>query len=179
MPKTQTGAKAAARTADKSKPAAAGKPASIAPIPEGFHTITPTLTVSDAEAAIALYEKAFGAELKSKMRAPGSKKVMHSCLQIGSSKVFVHDEMPNMPGPKQRHASFYVYVPDVDAAHKRAVGAGMKELYVPTDMFWGDRTSVLACPFGNHWTLATHISDPSEAEMIEAMKQWAAKSGAH
>ncbi len=47
----------------------------------------------------------------------------------------------------------------------------MKELYAPMDMFWGGRTSVVACPFGHHWTLATHISDPSKDEMTEAMKK--------
>ena len=161
------------------KPQAKAKPASVQAVPEGFHTITPSLTVSDAAAAIALYEKALGAEVKNKMLAPGGTKVMHSCLQIGSSKIFVQDEMPGMPGPRQRHSSFYVYVPDVDAAQKRGVAAGMKELYAPADMFWGDRTGVLADPFGNHWTLATHISNPSEAEMAEAMKKWAAKSAAH
>ena len=59
----------------------------------------------DGEAAIAVYEKALGAELKHKMTMPGSKKVMHACLQIGSSKIFLANEMPNMPGPKQRHSS--------------------------------------------------------------------------
>jgi len=155
------------------------KAGSVAAMPEGFHTVTPSLTVPDGEAAIALYEKAFGANVLRKMPMPGGKKIMHACLQIGSSKIFVQDEMPNMPGPKQRHASFYLYVPDVDAAHKRAMGAGMKELFAPADMFWGDRTSALADPFGNHWTFATHMRNPTEAEMAGAMKAWAAKAPAH
>jgi PhnB protein len=178
MAKASTADRTAAKPAPKPKPAT--KPAPVAAIPEGFHTLTPSLTVSDGEAAIALYVKALGAEVKGKVHAPGSKKVMHSCLQIGSSKVFVQDAMPGMPGPKERHAAFYVYVPDVDTAHKRALKAGMKELYAPTDMFWGDRTSVVACPFGHHWTFATHVRDASEAEMAEAMNAWSAsKSAAH
>ncbi len=156
-----------------------GKAGSVRARPEGFHTLTPSLTVSDGEAAIALYKKALGAKVKGIVHAPGSKKIMHSALQIGDSKIFVQDEMPGMPGPKQRHASFYVYVSDVDTQHKRAIAAGMKELYAPTDMFWGDRTSVVTCPFGHHWTLATHIHDPSETEMAEAMKEWAAKGTTH
>jgi PhnB protein len=148
-------------------------------MPEGFHTITPSLAVSDGAAAIALYEKALGAEVKSRMNMPGSQKVMHACLQIGSSKIFVADEMPNMPGPKQRHSSFYLYVPDVDAAHKRAVAAGMKELYAPSDMFWGDRTSVVADAFGHHWTFATHTRNLSEAEMAAGQKAWMAKTTSH
>jgi len=178
MAKASAAGKTAAKPSVKPKPAA--KPAAVAAIPEGFHTITPSLTVSDGEAAIALYVKALGAAVKGKVNAPGSKKIMHSCLQIGSSKVFVQDAMPGMPGPKERHAAFYVYVPNVDAAHKRAVEAGMKELYAPTDMFWGDRTSVVACPFGHHWTFAAHVRDVSQAEMAKAMKAWSAsKSAAH
>ncbi len=177
MPRPHTAAPTSHKPA--AKPAAAAKAASVAAMPEGFHTITPSLTVSDGEAAIALYEKALGAELKHKMHMPGSQKVMHACLQIGGSKIFVADEMPNMPGPKQRHSSFYLYVPDVDAAHKRAIAAGMKELYAPSDMFWGDRTSVAADPFGHHWTFATHTRNLSEAEMAAGQKAWMAKTHSH
>ncbi len=177
MPRPHTAAPGTQRPA--AKPAPMAKAGSVAAMPEGFHTVTPSLTVPDGEAAIALYEKAFGANVLRKMPMPGGKKIMHACLQIGSSKIFVQDEMPNMPGPKQRHASFYLYVPDVDAAHKRAMGAGMKELFAPADMFWGDRTSALADPFGNHWTFATHMRNPTEAEMAGAMKAWAAKAPAH
>lgn len=177
MPRMQTGGSPASKPAKKAEPAA--KAGGVQAIPEGFHTLTPSLTVSDGEAAIALYEKALGAVVKGKVYAPGSKRVMHSALQIGNSKIFVQDEMPGMPGPKQRHTSFYVYVLDVDAQHKRAIAAGMKELSAPADMFWGDRTSVVACPFGHHWTFATHIHDPSEAEMAAAMKAWATKGTAH
>ena len=95
MSKTQTRGTAAHKAPAKTKPAA--KPSGVQAIPEGFHTITPSLTVSDGEAAIAFYEKALGAEVKGKIHVPGSKRIMHSCLQIGSSKIFVQDEMPNMP----------------------------------------------------------------------------------
>jgi PhnB protein len=148
-------------------------------MPEGFHTVTPSLTVADAEAAIALYEKALGAKILHKMLMPGSKKIMHAALQIGDSRIFLADAMPNMPGPAHRHASFYLYVSDVDAACKRAIAAGMKELYAPADMFWGDRTGVVADAFGNHWTFATHLRNPSEAEMAEGMKAFTAKTTAH
>lgn len=166
------------------KPAAKGKPASKAAltgaIPEGFHTITPTLTVSDGEGAIAFYEKALGAELKSKMCMPGTKKIVHSCLQIGSSKLFLHDETPNMPAPKHgMGSSFYLYVADVDAQHKRAVAAGMKEIMPPADMFWGDRMSTVMCPYGNSWTFASHVRNVGEQEMAEGMKAWATKFTAH
>lgn len=38
-------------------------------VPDGFHTITPHLTVRDAKRAIEFYQKAFGAEVLSVARA--------------------------------------------------------------------------------------------------------------
>ena len=177
MPRTHAGSPAAQKPAAKSAPEA--KAGGVAAIPEGFHTITPSLMVRDGEAAIMLYQKALGATVMHKMHAPGGKKIMHAALKIGDSILFLADEMPGMPGPAQRHASFYIYVKDVDAAHKRAVAAGMKEIAAPMDMFWGDRTGVVNDASGNHWTFATHMRNPTEAEMMEAMKAWAQKMQPH
>ncbi len=128
--------------------------------------------MSDGEAAIALYQKALGAEVKSKFHLPGTKKIMHSCLQIGTSKLFLYDEVGDMKAPKggAGGSQFYLYVKDVDAAHKKAVAAGMKETMAPADMFWGDRLSSVQCPYGHRWSFATHVKDVSEAEMMEAAK---------
>ncbi len=40
-------------------------------IPQGFHTITTLIVVGDGNAALDLYEKAFGAEVVGKMTVPG------------------------------------------------------------------------------------------------------------
>ncbi len=141
--------------------------------PECFHTITPYIAVSNADAAIALYKSALNAQEEVRMTLPGSDRVMHACLQIGSSKLFLCDENPEqgMPAPKDTTcgSKFYLYVDDVDTAHQRAVAAGMIEISAPMDMLWGDRMSVLVDPFGHTWDLATHVRDVSEAEMAQAM----------
>lgn len=145
-------------------------------IPEGFHTITPYIVVRDGNAALDLYEKALGAEVLGKLSMPGSDKILHSSLQIGSSIFFVSDENPDMGmmAPKSEVGTrFYLYVDDVDAAHERAVGAGLKEMSPPEDAFWGDRTAVLEDPWGHRWTLATHVKDVSMDEMADAMKAMA------
>jgi PhnB protein len=41
------------------------------PIPEGYHTVTPYLSVDDAAQAIEYYKKAFGAKERVRMAAPG------------------------------------------------------------------------------------------------------------
>lgn len=141
-------------------------------IPEGFHTLTTSICVANGDKAIAHYAKALGAKEDYRMLVPGTSKIMHACLQVGSSKLFLSDEFGPVKAPKggRGGSSFYVYVEDVDAAHRRAVQAGMKPMMPPTEMFWGDRMSHLVDPFGHSWNLATHVRMPSPAEMEAGMK---------
>lgn len=145
------------------------------PVPEGFHTITPYIVVSDGEAAIEHYQRALSAKVLRRMLMPGTIKVMHACLEIGSSKLFLCDENEKMKAPKggTGGSQFYLYVTDVDTSHKHAKAAGMKELAAPNEMFWGDRMSSLMDPFGHRWDLATHVRDVTPDEMAAAMKQFA------
>jgi PhnB protein len=140
-------------------------------VPAGYHTITPQLHVSNGDKAIAHYKKALGAKELRRMVAPGSNKLMHAALEIGTSKVFVSEFAPPGQTPAGANASFYVYVANVDAAHKKAVAAGMTETMPPTDMFWGDRMSHLTDPFGHSWNMATHMREIGQAEMEKAMRQ--------
>jgi uncharacterized glyoxalase superfamily protein PhnB len=143
-------------------------------IPEGFHTITPQITASNGDKAIALYKKALDAKELSRMLMPGTDKIMHASLQIGTSKLFLSDEGMQKKGPKGAGSAFYIYVLDVDAAHKRALEAGMSETMPPTDMFWGDRFSAVDDQFGHRWCFATQVREVSRDEMVEAAKQqWA------
>ena len=146
-------------------------------IPEGFQTITPHIVVSDGAKAIDLYKPAFEAEEIARVLTPGTGKILHACLQIGSSKLFLCDEVPEqkMLAPKgaESGAKFYLYFDDVDAQHQRAVAAGMIEQSAPMDMFWGDRMSVVEDPFGHTWQLATHVRDVSDEEIAKAMEQMA------
>jgi uncharacterized glyoxalase superfamily protein PhnB len=54
---------------------------------------------------------------------------------------------------------FYLYVPDSDAAYRRALAAGAKSLHEPTDQPYGDRNSAVTDAFGNTWYIATHVRD--------------------
>ena len=145
-------------------------------IPEGFNTITPLIVVGDGNAALDLYEKALGAEVIGKLTIPGSDKILHAMVQVGSSKLFLCDESPDMGmlAPSSDVGTrFYLYVDDVDGAHSKAKGAGLKEIAAPEDMFWGDRTAVMEDPWGHRWTLATHVRDVTPEEMTEAMSAMA------
>lgn len=148
-------------------------------IPEGYTTITPSITFSDAPKAIEFYKKAFGASERMRMPGPDGK-IMHAEIQIGTSRVMLQDEVMGHRSATSMGGSpvdFYVYIDDCDAAIKKAIAAGAKEMYPIQDMFWGDRMGSVEDPFGHRWTLATHIKDVSEEEMRrgqdEFMKQMA------
>jgi PhnB protein len=143
-------------------------------IPEGFHTITPQIVVSNGDKAIALYKKALDAKELGRMLLPGTDKIMHASLQIGTSKLFLSDAGMQKKGPKGLDSAFYIYVLDVDGAHKRALEAGMSEMVAPVDMFWGDRFSAVDDRYGHRWCFATQVREVSREEMVEAAKkQWA------
>ena len=133
------------------------------PTPKGYHTVTPSLFVDGAAKAIDFYKKALGAE--ELMRFPGPDgKLMHAEIKVGDSIIMLADEMPDMGGrgPKAiggTAVSFFVYGENVDAAWKRAVDAGAREVVPLADQFWGDRTGCLEDPFGHQWWLAQHVED--------------------
>ena len=67
---------------------------SVNPIPTGYRTLTPYLAVPDGAAAIDFYQRAFGAEVVSRMDAPGGL-LMHAELRIGDSMLQMSSEMPD------------------------------------------------------------------------------------
>jgi PhnB protein len=104
-------------------------------------------------------------------------KIMHAEIQVGDSRIMLADEYPGMgcvSPASVGHAtsSLYLYVPDVDAAFKRAVAAGAKVVMPVTDMFWGDRFGAVDDPSGHRWGLATHVEDPSPEEMGRRQKEF-------
>ena len=145
----------------------------VKPVPDGYHTATPYLTVRGAAAAIDFYKKAFGAKELFRMPSPDGK-IMHAEITIGDSHIMLADESDRSEtrAPQTLNGSttgIFLYVNDVDAAFKQATNAGAKQTMPLQDMFWGDRLGKLTDPFGHRWMLATHIEDVSPAEMEERM----------
>jgi len=145
------------------------------PIPEGCHTITPHLVIKGAAKAIEFYKRAFGAEELCRMPMPGPDgqvRLGHAELQIGDSRLFLADEFPEQgsTGPNgSSPVSFHMYVTDADAVFEQAVAAGATVSMPLANMFWGDRFGKLVDPFGHHWSIATHLEDPTPEEMKERM----------
>jgi PhnB protein len=149
------------------------------PIPDGYHTLTPALTVKNGAEAIEFYKRALGAE--EIMRIPGPDgRLMHAEMKIGDSRFMLGEEMPEQGcrAPASVGAvssSLYVYVQDVDKAFRRAVEGGAKPVMPVTDMFWGDRFGQVEDPSGHRWGLATHKEDPSPEEMARRQKEFFAQ----
>jgi uncharacterized glyoxalase superfamily protein PhnB len=139
------------------------------PIPDGYHTITPSLTLDNAAQAIEWYKKALGAQEISRSLGPDGK-IMHAELQVGDSRFMMNDAMMGGKGPKGlggSPASFWLYVNDCDAAFNQAVAAGA-EVRMPLDnQFWGDRGGAVADPEGYTWWIATRKEDLTRAEINE------------
>jgi len=152
----------------------------LKPVPDGYHTITPQLTLDDAAQTIEWYKRGLGAEELGRHLGPDGK-VMHAELRIGSSRFMVNDPMPGMKGGPRAYggspASLWIYVEDCDALFNRAVSAGATVQMPMADQFWGDRGGAVADPAGYSWWIASRKEELSEDELqqraAEAMKQTA------
>ena len=139
------------------------------PIPDGFHTVTPYLTVKDAPRAIDFYKQAFGAQVRSTHYSPDGK-VMNADLKVGDSILMVAEEFPGM-GSKSPLAlgdspvTIHLYVEDVDKLFNQAIAAGAKAVMPVMDQFWGDRYGMVTDPFGHKWSMGTHKEDLTPAEI--------------
>lgn len=152
---------------------------SVSPVPKGYHTLTPGLTLKDAARAIDFYKKAFGAVERSRMSGPDGR-VMHAELEIGDSPFMIGEEMPErgVRGPQTiggTAVSLNVYIDDADATFKQAVAAGAKAMQPVDLMFWGDRYGKVEDPFGHVWGLCTHVEDLTPEEIERRGKEWMSK----
>ena len=170
--------KAKARPKKAAKKAAVKK---VQPIPKGYHSVTPYLSIRDAGQALDYYKKAFGAKEVLRMQGPDGK-VGHAEIKIGDSLIMMADEFPNMGflGPQARGGTtvqLMIYVRDCDGTVNKAVAAGGTLKRPVQDQFYGDRSGTVEDPFGHVWTIATHVEDVPPAEMRrrseEAMKKMA------
>ena len=151
-------------------------------IPQGYHSVTPSLTLKNTQKAIDFYKKALNAKVIDTFANPMSGSgIMHAVIQVGDSYIMMGDEMSKCPSAETLGAcpvTLFLYVPDVDAAFKQAVGAGATAEMPVDDMFWGDRAGSFKDPFGYSWMIATHKKDLSKDEIRKNAQTFFAKMGA-
>ncbi|HYL80549.1 MAG TPA: VOC family protein [Candidatus Acidoferrum sp.] len=131
------------------------------PIPDGYHTVTPHLTVQGASKVLDFVKRAFDAKEIHRMAHPDGT-LMHAEIKIGDSIVMMGEARG---GCQPMPSSLYLYVPDAYAVYKRALQAGATSTMEPTNQFWGDRMGGVKDPAGNQWMIGTHKEDVSPEEL--------------
>jgi PhnB protein len=121
----------------------------------------PHLVVSDGEAAIAFYEKAFGATCEAKHMTEDGKRVMYGHLKVGAGAIYLNDDFPEFGDQSAKAPTrlggtscvIHLDVPDADAAWERAIRAGAQIVMPLDDQFWDARYGQLKDPFGHLWSV--------------------------
>jgi PhnB protein len=151
---------------------------------KNYTAVTAALSVSDVKAAVTFYQKAFGFEKRGMMNGP-DRKVVHAELEMRGTVLMLGPEMPQMGARSAKSlgaspTTLYLLVDNVDKVFAKAVKLGATPQGPVADMFWGDRCGRLVDPEGYSWYVATHIANPTPAEMkkqmIEDMKKWQAQA---
>jgi PhnB protein len=130
-------------------------------IPEGYHTVTPYLTVDDLPRLLEFVQAAFGGRIYEQIAGPDGRP-RHAEAQIGDSRIMMGQARD---GSEARQTMLYLYVEDTDAVYRAAIAAGAKSILEPVNQFYGDRNAGVEDPTGNQWWIATHVEDVSPEEM--------------
>lgn len=145
----------------------------VNPIPKGFHSVTVVLTVTDPEAALKFYAKAFSGKELYVLREP-SGKIGHAEMKIGDTIIMLGGEYPELDIHAISHyggspVRLNLAVKDADATCSRALQAGATMVRPLEDQFYGMRSGNLKDPFGYEWMVSTQIEVVSPREM---QKRW-------
>lgn len=122
------------------------------PIREGFRTVTPRITVAEGARLIEFLQRTFGAEEVLRVPSPIG---FHAEIRIGNSMLMIGSG-ESVRG-QERVGAFHVYVPDCDAAFRRAVEAGATSMGEPADRPYGERSGFAKDFAGNLWFIATRF----------------------
>lgn len=103
-------------------------PTQAKPIPQGFRSVTPYLTVNDAARALDFYKRAFGAQEVMRMDVPGGK-IGHAEIKIGDSMIMLADEIPGAGSRSPQSlggttAGIFLYVENRTRSSTRPFSAG-------------------------------------------------------
>jgi uncharacterized glyoxalase superfamily protein PhnB len=138
------------------------------------------------KAAAEFYQKAFGFQRRGIMNGPDGKPV-HAELTLRGTTLMLGPEIPEMGARSAKTVgasptTLYLMVENVDQVAAKAAKLGAKQQGPVSVMFWGDRCGRLVDSEGYTWYVATHIAEPTPAQMkkqmVEDMKKWRAKSEA-
>lgn len=124
--------------------------------PDGYNSVSPYLIVDGASRTIEFLTRVFGAVELRRFPAPdGSGRLMHGEVRLDDTVIMLGDAAPGWP-PAASHV--HVYVPDVDAAYRRALEAGAESVQEPIKKADADKRGGVKDPGGTTWWIATKVS---------------------
>jgi len=122
---------------------------------EGAPTVQPYLHLTDGAAMVKFLENAFGAEETGRATSPDGA-IFHTTLKIGDAALELSEpEGPYHPMP----STFFLYVPNVDAAYAQAIAAGATSTSEPSEQPGRGRMAAVKDPAANDWYLATYSGE--------------------
>ena len=132
--------------------------------------VTPYLSPHDCAAAIAFYEKAFGAVETGPRFTGADGKIGHAEISIGSATVYLSDEFPDFGAQSPRtlggsSAALHIRVADADETARRLVAAGAEVLHEVGEQADGERRGTFRDPFGYRWMVGQKMEDVSKEEL--------------
>ena len=146
----------------------AKKPQTVSWLAKGYPVLSSVTVLDDCPRAIEWYRKVLGAKQRLRLDMPGGA-VAHCELGFGDAVLMMGSPMPPLAPP--RKASLAIYVKNCDATYNEALSMGARSLQEPADQFYGDRNARFEDPFGNEWSVMTHVKDVSGREMKRAIAQ--------
>jgi PhnB protein len=134
-------------------------PSTASHIREGFRTVTPFITVAEADKFIGFLKQTFGA-VEVARHPHGGSNGFHAEVRIGDSMLMIHPADHGHEVP----AILHVYVSDCDATYARALAAGAASIGEPGDRPYGERSGSVTDPYGNTFYIATRFASAPEPE---------------
>jgi len=119
--------------------------------PEGFRSITPFFHANRAAELVGFLTDVFGATEKERVSGPEGR-IVYTSVVIGDSPIEIasaHERWQPMP------SAMHVFVDDADRVYQRALDAGAKTLFPPSDQPYGQRVGGVIDAEGNRWYIAT------------------------
>lgn len=141
----------------------------------GYHTVMPYITVRNTEAFVRFAKEVFDAEEMFRVTHPDGS--IHCEMRIGDAVVMCGGGGSRFTGPEML-TLLHIYVPDTDAAYRRALEAGAESLSPPEDKPYGERNAGVKDPAGNQWYMAARLGGESQPEGFRAVIPYVVRPGA-
>lgn len=118
--------------------------------PAGIQSLVPFVYVEDVPEYLKFINEAFGIEAVTETKDDNGR-TFYGTLQFDDTTYFVQEATDEL---KKSELALYLYVPDLDAAYKRALEAGAISVAEPAEQYHGDSLAILSDKWGNQWYLA-------------------------